>query len=134
MPRIQLLLYLDPDYAEVIVSLRLKDGNRRRVVATVDTGAEVSLLPRNLLNELEYRVLQHTVTVQQAGIARHEFVVDIALIKLFLEDWSGNQSEELEVTVWFADTDEVLVGFDGVLDRAKLYIDMLEIRTGWIEF
>jgi hypothetical protein len=40
----------------------------------------------------------------------------------------------MAVRAWFADTEEIIIGFQDVLDRARLTIDYLETRTGWIEF
>jgi hypothetical protein len=116
-----------------MVNLKLKAGTFRRFAATIDTGAEACLFPLDLLAELEHRITQDTVTVQQAGVAGHEFTVKVAHIKMFLEDYSGGRTQEFETMVWFADTDEKLIGFEGVLDRATLFVDMRETRTGWIE-
>jgi hypothetical protein len=134
MPRIQLQVYLDPSSVEVFINLRQPDGNYVRVAATVDTGAAVSLLPANLLNKLDYRLGEHgVVTIEQAGIARQSFAATEAIVKLRLEDHIGTQTDEFEARIWFAETDIVLIGFDGILDRSILYIDMQDTRSGWIE-
>lgn len=135
MPRVQLQAYLDPGRAEVFLNIKTKDNGYERLVAVVDTGAQISLLPTRLLNILDYRIVgRGTIIAQQAGIARQQFTANIALVKLSLEDQYGVRSVELTVPILFAeDTDEVLIGFDGILDRAKLYIDILDSRTGWIE-
>lgn len=133
MPRIQLQLYINPGAAEVFVNIKRKDGIYQRFTATVDTGAEVSLLPFIMLNDVEYRrTARGNITVDQAGIAKQSFEATEAFVTIFLEDQTGVQTGEFEVRVWFADTDEVLVGFDGILDRAVLHIDMPK-RDGWIE-
>jgi hypothetical protein len=133
MSRIQLQLYVNPGAAEVFVNIRQKDGIYRRFTATVDTGAEVSLLPLVVLDDVEHRLTTRgKIIVDQAGIANQSVEADEALVTIFLEDQTGARTDEFEVRVWFADTDEVLVGFDGILDRAVLHIDMQK-RDGWIE-
>lgn len=44
MIRIQLRVYVSPGEAEVTFNVKLKDQSYERVTATIDTGAEVSLL------------------------------------------------------------------------------------------
>ena len=134
MPRIQLLLYRDPGAAEVFFVLRRRDGGYERLAAKVDTGAAVSLLPANLLKDLDYRLSQRgKIEVLQAGIARQVFKATEAFVWLFLEDIVGTRSQEVEVRVWFVETKERLVGFDGILDRATLFIDTRVSQIGWIE-
>ena len=72
-------------------------------------------------------------TVEQAGIARQMFTVTEAFVQMFLEDPYGARTSVFEVRVGFADTDKVLIGCDGILDRAILHIDMRDTRSGWIE-
>ena len=133
MPRIQLRVYRDPGQAEVFLNIKRKDSGYEKRAAIVDTGAQVSLLPSLLMNILAYRLSERgSFTIEQAGIAPHSFGAIEAYITVFLEDMSGNRTDEFEVRVWFAGTREVLLGFDGVLDRAVLHVDMLNL-TGYLE-
>lgn len=133
MPRLQLRLYVNPGGADVFMNIRLKDGNFQPMAAYVDTGAEVSLLPIEFMEKCAYRLVNDKpVTIDQAGIARQVFTATEATIKLFLEDYTGTRTGEFEARVWFADTDEVLLGFADILDHATLHIDMPQ-RAGWIE-
>jgi len=133
MPRIQLRVYRDPGQAEVFLNIKRKDSGYEKRAAIVDTGAQVSLLPSLLMNILAYRLSERgSFTIEQAGIATHSFGAIEAYITVFLEDMSGNRTDEFEVRVWFAGTREVLLGFDGVLDRAVLHVDMLNL-TGYLE-
>jgi hypothetical protein len=132
MPRIQLRIYVSPGKAETFINVRRQDGGYLSLAATVDTGAAVSLLPVKLMDIIENRPRRGRVTIDQAGIARQSFEATESFVTIFLEDQTGAQTGEFEVRVWFADTDEVLVGFDGILDRAVLHIDMQK-RDGWIE-
>jgi hypothetical protein len=134
MPRLQLRIYVDPGSAEIFVHLKRKDRGYHTIAATIDTGAEVSLFPTNLLNAVEYRLIEHgIITVEQAGIAQQAFKATEAIVTLFLEDENGTITEDFEVQVWFADTKEVLVGFKNILDQAILHIDMRDTRSGWLE-
>ncbi len=134
MSRIDLLLYVDPGEVEVIVNLKRKNAGYERLAATIDTGAAISLFPRYLLGEIDHQPLLQPVIIDQAGIAGQSFEAVEALVSLFLEDAKGNRTIELEIPCWFSDTQENLVGFAGLLDRATLFVDMRQTRTGWIEF
>jgi len=56
----------------------------------------------------------------------------IPYITVFLEDEAGNRTEDFEMRAWFADASDPLIGFDGVLDRAVLHIDMMNL-TGYLD-
>lgn len=134
MPRLQLRISIDPGKAETFARIKRKDGGYHFVVATIDTGAEVSLLPAKLLNFIDYRLAGHgTITVDQAGIARQSFVATEAIVTLLLEDEFGVETNEFEARGWFADTGVALIGFADILDRATLHIDMWQTRNAWIE-
>jgi hypothetical protein len=133
MARIQLTMYLAPGQAEVTCNLKSKDTTYERITATIDTGAEVSLLPLRLLDILEHRLSEAgKVTITQAGMAQRDFDAIEAYITIFLEDAAGNQTEPFEVLAWFTVTRQALIGFQDILDRAVLHIDMLQ-RTGCLE-
>jgi hypothetical protein len=135
MSRIQLRAYIDPGSVEIFVNLKLKNGNFHRLTAVVDTGAQVSLFPSDLLEEVEHQITeQKSIVIDQAGIAHQSFEAKEVLITLFFEDSNGNRTKELKVRAWFADTEINLVGFADVLDRATLFIDNRESRSSWIEF
>jgi hypothetical protein len=125
---------MDPGEAEVFLKVRRNDGSLEPLTAAIDTGAETTLLPNDILNKVKHRLSERgTVTVQQAGIARQTFTVTEAFVILMLEDQFGTQTAEFEVRVWFADTDQALIGYHDILDRATLHIDMRETRSGYIE-
>jgi hypothetical protein len=134
MPRIHLRVYREPGQAEVFLNLRRKDGGYDKRAAIVDTGAEVSLLPSLLMGVLEYRSGERgSFIVEQAGIAEQAFEAVEAYVTVFLEDETGNRTDDLEVRVWFAGTRDVLIGFDRLLDRAILHLDMPGM-SGYLEF
>lgn len=133
MPRIQLQIYIEPGQAEVVFRVLRTDGSYEPLTGIIDTGAEISLLPNDLLDKVAYRPIGvGKIIIDQAGIARQAFEATEAYVTGFLEDRVGTQSGEIEVRVWFAETDITLIGFDGILDRAVLHIDMQK-RDGWIE-
>ncbi len=134
MPRIQLRTYRNPGQVEVFVNIKLTNGYHRLITATIDTGAEVSLFPTALLNVIEYRLVRpEKVVVQQAGLANQQFEAYEAMLTIYLEDLAGNQTQEFEIRAWFTETEESLIGFDGILDRARLHIDMLSALDAWLE-
>ena len=134
MTRINLRLYVNPGEAEVTFSLQLQDQTYERVTGTVDTGAEVSLLPNYLLHKIGIASDEQldSFIIDQAGIANQSFSATPASVNLFLEDSHGNRTGVFEVPVWFADTEIALIGFAGILDRSILHIDMPQ-RIGWLE-
>lgn len=133
MPRINLILSLNPSQAEVFVRYKKTDGIFETEIGLIDTGAETSLFPKAWLETAEHKLLDSTVVIEQAGIAKQNFEAVEAEIILKLEDSNGNISPELRVKAWFADTDKVIIGFKDILDRAILFLDYLDTRTGWIE-
>jgi hypothetical protein len=133
MTRIQLRIYRNPGQAEVFLNIKRKDSGYEKRAAIVDTGAQVSLLPSLLMDVLAYRLSERgSFTIEQAGIATQAFEAIEAYVTVFLEDMSGNRTDDFEIRVWFAGTREVLLGFDGVLDHAVLHIDMPNL-IGYIE-
>lgn len=134
MPRINLFIYRDPGQVEVFVNLLRLDGTYERLMAIIDTGAAISLFPRELLNVLSYRLGERgTFIIEQAGIANQSFEAIEAYITVFFEDAAGNRTHPTEILVWFAETAVSLVGFEGVLDRAVLHIDLLTNSQAWLE-
>jgi hypothetical protein len=134
MKRIQLRMYIDPGAAEAFVNIKRHDGQFHMLTAIVDTGAAVSVLPDHLRPDLQYRLSeQHTITIEQAGIADQTFEATEAFVTLFLEDQSGQRTPEFEAKVWFANTNTALLGFADILDRAILYLDLIQSRSGWLE-
>jgi len=134
MTRIQLRVYSGPGQAEVFVNIKRKDGGYYTETGIVDTGAQTSLLPQALAEVLEYRLSERgSFLVEQAGIAQQAFQAIEAYVSLFLEDQTGARTEEFEARVWFARARHVLIGFDNILDRAVLHLDMPNL-TGYLEF
>lgn len=134
MPRIQLIVYVNPGEANVFVNIKRKDGIDETVTAIVDTGAEAALFPIALLEWLDHEITERgTVTVDQAGIARHSFQATQARINIFLLDTAGNRTEEFQILAWFAETDYSIVGFGGILERAIFHLDMPNLN-GYLEF
>src|SRR3954469_15768448 len=132
MPRLKLRIYVSPSEAEIFCNLLRTDGNQETTAATIDTGASISLFPIELLDVLSYRVLQERITIEQAGVANQFFEAVEAVVTISLEDEVGNVTPPFEIPAWFADTNQPLIGFAGVLDRAVLHIDMLQ-KSGWLE-
>jgi hypothetical protein len=133
MARLNLVLINQPYEVQVFVRFKLRDGNFDTMVAVVDTGADICLFPRRWLETAEHTILDKDIVLEQAGIAKQAFEAIEAEITLYCEDALGNESTPIKVRAWFADTTKVILGFRDVLDRAKLYIDYQETRTGWID-
>lgn len=134
MARVYLQLYIQPGEAQIFTNIRDRNGQHIRVNATVDTGAAVTLLPSYLQQWVAYRIIgKGTINIQQAGIANQAFQAVTAEVTVFFEDQFGNRTSEFDIPVWFAQTDLMLIGWESILDRATLYIEMGQTRQGWIE-
>src|SRR5690242_13961061 len=121
MPRIQLRVYIAPGQIDVFCRLKFKNGIYRPFAAIIDTGASVSLFPARLLDDVEYVSTESKpIIIDQAGIARQAFGAIEAVVTITLEDINGNSTQPFKISAWFADTDELLLGFAGVLDRSVL--------------
>jgi hypothetical protein len=133
MARLQLRTYRDPGQVEVFLNIKRKDGGYDKRAAIVDTGAQVSLLPEFLMGGLDLRLGERgSFTIEQAGIAKQTFQAREAYITVYLEDASGNRTNDFEMRAWFADASDPLIGFDGILERAVLHVDMVNL-TGYLE-
>jgi hypothetical protein len=134
MTRIQLRLYMNPGEAEITVAIKLPDNTYERITGKVDTGAEISLLPDDILTKLApIPAEEHQIfTVEQAGIANQSFQVEERQITMILEDQFGNETQPFVARVWFGETEIALIGFQDILECALLHIDMPQ-RTGWLE-
>lgn len=134
MTRINLRIYLQPGQAETFVSIRRHDDTQEFINAIIDTGAEISVFPVDLLQYVPHRLSSTPdVEIEQAGIAKQRFIAKEAYIKISLEDAQGNRTDEFEIRAWFADTGRALLGFEGLLEQAVLHIDMPQ-RDGWVAF
>lgn len=135
MPRIQFRIYVNPGQAEVFCLVERNDYLAERLTGVVDTGAMVTLLPQDLLPYINHTPTQRgRFRVEQAGIAKQSFEALEAVVQMRLEDEYGNSTQPFLITVWFANTDKVLIGWKDILDRATMFLDMRHNREGWLEF
>jgi hypothetical protein len=134
MAQINLMLSLQPGMIEVFVNFKGKSGIFDPEIAIIDTGAEQSLFPLEFLEIYEHRLINENLVIDQAGIAKQGFKAVEAVVRLYFEDKQGNLSDEMDVRAWFAETEEIIIGFQDVLDRATLHVDYRQHQTGWIEF
>jgi hypothetical protein len=133
MTRLDLTMISFPHEIQILVRFKRTDGVFEPMMGLIDTGAEISLFPSTWLELAEHKLLDREITIEQAGIAGQAFKAVEAEITLYCEDRQGNESAPMKVRAWFADTTKVILGFRDFLDRAKLYIDFQETRTGWID-
>ena len=125
MTQLRLRVYKNPGLLEIFLKVLQKDGTDKRLTAAVDTGAETTLLPEYLMNVLAYEpVGREAFRIEQAGIAQQSFEATEAIVTLAQEDEFGAETAKFEAPVWFGGTDYVLLGFNGILDRAVLHLDM----------
>jgi hypothetical protein len=132
MTRVSLVVHPDPGHAETFLRFRQKNGTRVHVKAVIDTGSHATLLPATWEHELDIRNPRR-VTLERAGVPGLEFEATEATIMVRVEDKEGNSTAPFEITIWFAGTIETLTGFDGLLNRAILHLDMPNL-SGYLEF
>src|SRR5687768_2971493 len=97
MPRINLMLSLEPSEVEVFIRYKATNGIFETEIALIDTGAEVSLFPKSWLDIAEHKLSDEAIVIEQAGIAKQSFAAFEAEIIIKLEDSNGNISPELQV-------------------------------------
>lgn len=74
MTRIQLRIETQPTEVVLFCATKRTDQALERLAAVIDTGAEVSLVPDTLLDEIVHRRTgRGKFVVEQAGIAKQEF-------------------------------------------------------------
>lgn len=72
MTRLHLRTYIAPGAAELFCNVLRQDGNYERLATIVDTGAQVSMLPDDLLDLIVYR--EYTpIIIEQAGLPSRHF-------------------------------------------------------------
>jgi hypothetical protein len=134
MVRINLRVTEAPTPPEVFCSILRWDGELELVGMYVDTGAQTSVLPKKLMQDLKYELLDGgDVLIEQAGIAKQTFNATEALITLRFEDIEGNISVQKQMRVWFAETTKHLLGYTDALEHCELFVDTPSY-AGWIEF
>jgi predicted aspartyl protease len=134
MTRVALRIYHDPGEADVFMNIRARDDGIETLAPVIDTGAETTTLPKDLLDRIIYRLSPRaSVTATQAGIATQTVEMIEAYIVVSLEDAFGNRTKDFEILCWFTDTEQPLLGFTDVLDRAILHLDMVNQPAGYIE-
>lgn len=133
MVKVALKLTILPGKIETFIRFKAKAGHFEPKTGFIDTGAEISLFPLNILADLEHTIINPNIEIEQAGIAGQYFRAVEAQVTLYFEDAQGNTSPELAVRAWFADTDKIIIGFQNILERATLFVDFRQTRTGWIE-
>jgi hypothetical protein len=131
MKRIALRIQQNPPEVEIVCNLLRRDSGHEKLIAFMDTGAEVSLFPLYLMDVI--KVYQPTdVILQQGGIGALTIEAVQATVAIAFEDSDGNVTSFREVQVWFADTEVALIGFEGVLDQGVLHID-IPAQNGWLQ-
>lgn len=133
MSRIALTVYYQPSMLEIFVRFVTKAKPNKLFTGFIDTGATVSLFPLEILDLLEHTIIEKGIEIEQAGIAGQYFDAVDAKVKLYFEDAQGNQSPEIEVRAWFANTSKMIIGFQDILDRSTLHVDYRQGRIGWLE-
>ncbi|NQT46936.1 MAG: hypothetical protein HQ593_05660 [Candidatus Omnitrophica bacterium] len=117
---------LDLVRIKCLVGFKEKNGSNYRFnEGIIDTGAYVSIIPKGLSERIEKEI---TGRDRVKGInSREECAIpaSVGKAKCILFDRSGNASDELEFTCYFANSDEVpiIIGFADVLTRFKINID-----------
>lgn len=109
-----------------LIGFKEKDGTGYRLTeGIIDTGAYVTVLPKGLSERIEKEI---TGTYKIKGLNTRDecaILVSCGKTKSIIFDKSGNTSDELEISCYFANSDEVpiIVGFADILTRFKINID-----------
>jgi hypothetical protein len=88
MTRLKLRVYRRPGHSEIFFRITFKNNDTVRMTAVIDTGAQISLLPESLLEEVNVRN-PRKVWVERAGIPEQGFEAIQGTIMLIVEDEQG---------------------------------------------
>lgn len=93
--------------------------------AIIDTGAHTSVIPLSLWKEFVHQKIQR---YKIFGISKQEgcsILGDIGKVNLMVVDENGNQTKELEIYAFLAETDQIplIIGFNGLLENLKVNFD-----------
>jgi hypothetical protein len=133
MARVNLQLSL----VEAFIRFKAKEGYFVPKIGFIDTGAPVSLFPLSLLDDVEYKIIDSDVEIEQAGIAGQHFTGVEAQVRIYFEDLQGNVSQERDIRAWFADTDKIILDFK-IFWRMPQYLlifaKVAQAGLNWISF
>lgn len=114
-------------------SVRTSSGWTPAHKAVIDTGATVSLLPRSVWHDAAFRAIVPLIT---AGVVnRPECTISATLATIECALMHGAERfGPLTIHALLADTDRVplLLGTSGILDRLRLFTDLLG-NTAFLE-
>lgn len=133
MIRIALMISKNPSEAEVFVRFVKDKDIIYRLPAIIDTGAQISLFPLELLELLSPTAFnQEEVIIEQAGIAGQEFKAIRTHVHLSFEDFDGNITYPMLVEAWFANTERWIIGMADIIERGVLHLDIPNL-SGYID-
>ncbi len=107
------------------VQFKTKFGWSQPYSAIVDTGAHTSVIPLSLWKELVHEKIQR---YKIYGISKQDGCSvsgDIGKVILIVVDENGNQTKELEICAFLAETDQIplIIGFNGLLEKLRVNFD-----------
>ena len=133
MTRVSLRITQSPPEAEVMIRFLRADGGWLYITANVDTGAEITFLPIDLLAILAYDTVNTAhLTVERAGVKKANYEVVETSILVQIEDEFGNVSQPFTMPIWFGQTSVRLFGMTNALERGALHLDM-QALSGYID-
>ncbi len=107
------------------VQFKTKMGWSQPYSAIIDTGAHTSVIPLSLWKELVHEKIQK---YKIFGISKQEgcsILGNMGKVTLIVVDENGNQTKELEICAFLAETDQIplIIGFNGLLEKLKVNFD-----------
>jgi hypothetical protein len=118
------------------VCFRRPDGSFSEAFeAVVDTGAFVSVLPRNIWREIKREI--KVADASFGGISERkqcQIKCSIGTVTCFLTDERGNRSHDYNIVAFLAKTDKVplIIGFADLLEKMRTCF-RYQIGEAWIE-
>lgn len=104
------------------IQFKIRDGWTKPYPAILDTGAHTSVVPLSIWKKLIYEKLGE---YKMFGLSKKEgcsVPVDIGKITCIIVDEFGNQTKELDISAFLAQTDQVplILGFKGILGKLNV--------------
>ncbi len=108
------------------IQFKIPKGWSKPYSGIIDTGAHITALPISIWKNLT--LIEKGGNYGLFGLSKNKECVlsgQLAKIAVILVDENGNQTNELIITAFLAETDNIplILGFNGILEKMSLYFD-----------
>ena len=108
------------------VQLKTPYGWSKPYSGIIDTGAHLTAIPSSMWEKISF--IQKIGKSKLFGLSKRKECAlqgELAIVTLILIDEMGNQTPELKLMAFLAETDQIplILGFNGLLEKVSLHLD-----------